>query len=158
MQETIPQSDCWRSDCPLMLLWHDWWSQYLVVIKKTKQNRNFTTRILFNILGVCLNTVWRCDPPAAKPSNIRFFRSTGWLLVLMSTPAWAFLKMSFSSNKPEDRKQSIPKTDHKMFVMALLTQGYIQASFLWLKTLLCSDVYASKLFWSQLLNIWRFRL
>lgn len=38
--------------------------------------------------------------PAAKPSNIRFFLNTGWLLVLMRTPAWAFLKMSFSSNKP----------------------------------------------------------
>lgn len=38
--------------------------------------------------------------PAAKPSNILFLRSTGWLLVLMRTPAWAFLKISFSSNKP----------------------------------------------------------
>lgn len=55
----------------------------------------------------------RCYPPAAKPSNILFFRSTGWLLVLMRTPAWAFLKMSFSSSKPDDRKQMVKNpTNH----------------------------------------------
>lgn len=72
-------------------------------------------RVCLHIYRVCLNTglqpVCRYDPPAAKPSNILFFRSTGWLLVLMSTPAWAFLKMSFSSNKPKDRKRVNP-TNH----------------------------------------------
>lgn len=38
--------------------------------------------------------------PAANPSNILFFLKTGWLLVLMRTPAWAFLKISFSSRRP----------------------------------------------------------
>lgn len=52
-----------------------------------------------------LQPVCWLHPPAAKPSNILFFRSMGWLLVLMSTPAWAFLKMSFSSSKPEDNQK-----------------------------------------------------
>lgn len=41
--------------------------------------------------------------PAAKPSKMRFLRSIGWLLVLISTPAWAFLKMSFSSRRPTEK-------------------------------------------------------
>lgn len=44
--------------------------------------------------------------PAAKPSKMRFLRSIGWLLVLISTPAWAFLKMSFSSSRPTKIKIS----------------------------------------------------
>lgn len=35
---------------------------------------------------------------------MRFLRSIGWLLVLISTPAWAFLKMSFSSSRPAEKK------------------------------------------------------
>lgn len=34
---------------------------------------------------------------------MRFLRSIGWLLVLISTPAWAFLKMSFSSSRPAQK-------------------------------------------------------
>lgn len=44
--------------------------------------------------------------PAAKPSKMRFLRSIGWLLVLISTPAWAFLKMSFSSSRPAEKHSS----------------------------------------------------
>ncbi len=69
------------------------------------------TDIFVGCLNDRLQSVRRCYPPAAKPSNILFFRSTGWLLVLMRTPAWAFLKMSFSSNKPEDRKQTVNPTN-----------------------------------------------
>lgn len=42
--------------------------------------------------------------PAAKPSKMRFLRRIGWLLVLISTPACAFLKMSFSSSRPAEEK------------------------------------------------------
>uniref|UniRef100_A0A6B0U8P5 Putative secreted protein n=1 Tax=Ixodes ricinus TaxID=34613 RepID=A0A6B0U8P5_IXORI len=38
--------------------------------------------------------------PAASPSKMRLRRSTGWLCVEMSTPAWALRKMSFSSSTP----------------------------------------------------------
>lgn len=98
--ETIPRSDCWRSDCPPESLWRDWWSQCLDRSTKScwlpLSRRDKSHEI--NMCG-CMR-----PPPAAKPSKILFFRSTGWLLVLISTPACAFLKMSFSSSKPKDRQ------------------------------------------------------
>lgn len=45
--------------------------------------------------------------PAARPSNILFFLNTGWLWVLIRTPAWAFRKMSFSSRIPESQYNKI---------------------------------------------------
>ena len=44
--------------------------------------------------------------PAAMPSKIRFRRRTGWLCVLINTPACAFRKMSFSSRIPDDTTDS----------------------------------------------------
>lgn len=48
---------------------------------------------------------WKAGRPAAKPSKMRFLRRIGWLLVLISTPACAFRKMSFSSSRPEQQRE-----------------------------------------------------
>lgn len=59
---------------------------------------NLLLKILFpSNVAVALFVI---STPAAFPSKIRLRRNMGWLLVLIKTPAWAFLNISFSSRIP----------------------------------------------------------